>query len=247
MTLAFAIAYPLADTRDPPGEGAQWPDIYPSAAINYSPSQNVGGLIISLACVLLSWAFAIRHAENAARLGHGHSTLNFLSMCFGIGGLCCGPLGVIAVPWHEYPGWHFFFAYGAFYGGAIYLCVETYLDHVRKERVPSAIRYTRIGIVAVGVVAMVSYWLAFGVVGGHHPDSSASTGAEASLEILCLGLLLAFVSSFAASQVGLSLQVSAALPDADARPVGGDGDAPTAATPLLSGGAKGEGYNAMAA
>jgi hypothetical protein len=116
MTLAFAIAYPLSRT-EPAGEGVSWPAVFPSAAINYPPSEDVGGFIISVACVLMSYAFLIRHVENAARLGKEHVWVNHGALVVALVGMVLCPLGVVAYPWHLYPQTHFFWAYSLFYLG----------------------------------------------------------------------------------------------------------------------------------
>ena len=211
VLLAFCLAYPLADHADPPGEGANWPYVYPSAAINYSPSGNVGAFVLSVGSVLMSWALALRHAENAARLGAQAAALNAGASCVALVGLVVFPLGVVAVPWHEYPRTHMAFAYSTFYAGALYLVLQSYLDALQPQRVPAPVRYLRLGLVACGVLCMLSYWLAFGLVGARRPGSALSTAAEALLECACGVLVLLFVASFALSQLGLSVCVAAEL------------------------------------
>lgn len=251
MSLAFAIAYPLSRT-EPAGEGVSWPAVFPSAAINYPPSEDVGGLIISIACVLMSYTFLIRHAENAARLGKDqHVVVNHGSLCVALVGMVLCPLGVVAYPWHLYPQTHFFWAYSLFYLGASYLVMQAWLDAAKPEAVPAWLRYSRLGLVIVGTVAMLSYIAAFGATGKRRGGSmvhsaEAATAGEACVELLCLLILLLFVSSFGVSQAlgGMTLTVSATL---DCGPPQGAADAqPSASTPLL--GAKGgaAGYDAVA-
>ena len=252
MALAFAVAYPLSRT-EPAGEGVSWPAVYPSAAINYPPSSDVGGLIISVACVLMSYAFVVRHAENAARLGAQHAAVNGGALVVALLGMVLGPLGVVAYPWHLYPGTHFFFAYSTFYLGALYLLLQSALDAARPEAVPAWLRHARLGLVAVGVVAMTSYIACFGAIGHRRGGSlvhsaGASTAGEACVELLCMVLLLLYVSSFGASQAmaGLSLQLTATLRDV-APPREGAEAGPSAATPLLGGkGAAAASYDAAA-
>jgi hypothetical protein len=257
MSLAFIIAYPLSRT-EPAGEGASWPAIFPSAAINYPPSANVGGLIISLAAVLMSWAFAVRHAENAARLGPRFARPNAAATCVAMVGMVAGPLGVCATPWHEYPTTHFFFAYSVFYLGASYLIAQAWLDHQTSDdghAVSVPLRRCRLAVVLAGSVAMVTYWLCFGLVGRHDTSllpAGDSVAGEALLELLCMALLLVFVTSFALSQQRLALVLHAELPapaEAEMREKGGgSGESASATTPLLGkpGGA-GAGYDSMAA
>lgn len=211
VLLAFCLAYPLADHVDPAGEGANWPYVYPSAAINYSPSGNVGAFVLSVGSVAMSWALALRHAENAARLGSESAALNAGASCVALVGLVVFPLGVVAVPWHEYPRTHMGFAYSTFYAGALYLVLQTYLDHQRPQLVPAHVRHVRLGLVAAGVLCMLAYWLGFGLVGTRRPGSTSSTAAEALLECACGILVLLFVATFALSQLHLSVRVAVAL------------------------------------
>jgi hypothetical protein len=255
MALAFAVAYALSDAVEPAGERVAWPAIYPSAAINYPPAGNVGGALICLAAVLLSHAFLIRHAENAARLGAHRAWLNAASTVLGLLGLVVGPVCVANTPWHLYPGTHFAFAYATFYLGAAYLIAETCLDAARPEgrpAVPPWLRRARLALVAVGFVAMSSYIVCFGAVGRNHAHSPVPaadfTAAEACVELLCMTLLLLFVASFGLSQPRLRLEVRAVLEEGDdvgdAR--GPRAGGPTAATPLLGKAGAPAGYDAAA-
>jgi len=244
MALAFGVAYPLSRT-EPAGEGVSWPAIFPSAAINYPPSSDVGGLIISVAAVLMSYAFVFRHAENKARLGAQHAVVNTCALVVALLGLCFGPLAVVSYPWHLYPQTHFFWAYWTFYLGASYLLIEAFLDAARPEAVPAWLRHARLGLVAVGVVAMVTYIALFGAVGKRRGGSAvrnatASMAGEACVELLCMLLLLLFVSSFGVSQkqAGLRLALQATLDDVAQ-------EAPSVATPLLAK-AGGASYDAAA-
>jgi hypothetical protein len=242
MSMAFVVAYPLSVRTEPVGEAVAWPAIYPSAAINFPPSANVGGMIISLGAVLMSWALAVRYAENKARLGDELAWLNGAATATALVGMVFCPLGVAAWPWHEGPRMHNLFAYSLFYLGASYLLMQVSLDRrceqLRPGAVSATLRHGRLALVAVGVVAMLSYIVCFGAVGGRAtsllPESAAIPG-EAFLELLCLLLLFLFVASFGFSQAGLTLETRVVL--------GCEAEAPrgeaTAATPLLSKG----GYN----
>ena len=249
MASAFAVAYPLSLT-EPSDEGAEWPSVFPSASINYPPSSDVGGLIICVAAVVLSYAFLIRHAENAARLGTQHAAVNHGSLVSALLGLVVGPMAVANFPWHVYPQVHYFWGYSTFYLGALYLLLQAFLDAARPETVPSWLRQARLGLVGVGVVAMLTYIALFGAV-GHRGTSvvrkaGAATASEACVELLCMILLLLFVASFGVSQAlaGMRLQLGATLDDV-APPPSHEAE-PSAATPLLAKGPA-AGYDAAAA
>jgi hypothetical protein len=129
--------------------------------------------------------------------------------------------------------------------------MQAWLDAAKPEAVPAWLRHSRLGLVIVGTVAMVSYIAAFGATGRRRGGSmvhsaEAATAGEACVELLCLLLLLLFVSSFGVSQHagGMTLTVSATL-DSGASREAVDAQ-PSASTPLL--GAKGGavGYDAVA-
>jgi hypothetical protein len=241
MASAFAVAYPLSRT-EPSDEGADWPSVFPSASINYPPSSDVGGLIICVAAVILSYAFLIRHAENAARLGAQHAAVNHGALAAALLGLVGGPIAVANFPWHIYPQVHYFFGYSTFYLGALYLLLQAFLDAARPETVPAWLRQARLGLVCIGLVAMFTYIALFGAV-GHHSTSlvhnaTAATASEACLELLCMVLLLLFVATFGVSQAlaGLRLQLGATLDDVPPPPAPEE-EKPSATTPLLAKGA----------
>ena len=252
MASAFAVAYPLSRT-EPASEEAAWPAIFPSAAINYPPSSDVGGLIICVAAVILSYAFLIRHAENSARLGSQHAAVNHVSLAAALLGLVGGPIAVANFPWHIYPQTHYFFGYSTFYLGALYLLLQAFLDAARPETVPAWLRQARLGLVGIGLVAMFTYIALFGAVGRHSTslvhNATAATAGEACLELLCMILLLLFVATFGVSQAlaGMRLQLGASLDDVPPPPVLEEAT-PSAATPLLAkGGAASYDTTAVAA
>ena len=226
MGLAFAVAYPLSRATEPSSEAATWPDNdEPSSAINFPPSENVGAVLISCACVLLSWAFAARWAENRLRLGPlllggPPGWLNEASCWLGQLSLVVCPIGVAATPWHLYPSTHYAFAYTVFYGGATYLCIQSYLDHVAAQPggtrgASPAVRTLRLGLIALGTVCMLLYWLCFGLVGRHTTSlvsNAVAQPAHAVLELSCMTILLSYVASLGWTQRRIAAQVVVSLP-----------------------------------
>lgn len=226
MALAFAIAYPLSRATEPSSEAASWPDNdEPSSAINFPPSENVGAVLISCACVLLSWAFAARWAENRLRLGPlllsgPAGWLNEASCWLGQLSLVVCPIGVAATPWHLYPSIHFAWAYTVFYGGATYLCTQSWLDHVASQPggtrgAHPMVKVLRLGLIAVGTVSMVLYWLCFGLVGRHNTSLvsyAVAQPAHAVLELSCMMVMLTYIASFGWTQRRIAAQVTVSLP-----------------------------------
>jgi hypothetical protein len=243
MGLAFAVAYPLSERTEPSSEAASWPnngDL--SNSINYPPSENAGAVIISIACVVLSWAFAVRWAENSLRLGphSGLAWLNELACWLGQAALVVGPLGVAACPLHLYPNAHYAFAYETFYGGAAYICIQSYLDHVAAHRgrgTHVVVRSLRLGLIAMGAVCMLLYWIFFGLVGKRSSSliGEDAAPAHAVLEIACMCVLLAYVASLGWTQRHMTTSLEVALPRrrAASTPSGDDGEDDGVQEPLL--------------